>query len=339
MSQSSRLAVSVLIATHNRALKLRQTLEALLEQKTPSGLSWEVLVVDNGSTDGTLEVFRSMAMRAPGRLRYAFEPRLGKSQALNSGIKVARGGVVALTDDDVSPAPDWVATAATVLDAWKVDGAGGRILPRWEVEAPAWVLRNRRLLDSLAIMDFDKPAMLPVPAGTHPQIWGANMVYRRSALVALGGFDPKLGPVGRRRFCAEDTDIVRRMLEAGRAMAYDPALTVYHRVPRARLRRAYFRRVMWDMGEGEALSTTAPLRGRRILGIPIRHLIRLAESAVESGLHSIAHRAEAFNEQLNCIYTAGYMWGQHRRAMRERREGRPGRPGAPATAPAVRAHR
>jgi len=333
---SQGLALSVIVATHNRAAKLRLTLEALAEQETPSGLEWEVLVVDNGSTDLTLEEFRRAAMRTPGRFRYMFEPRLGKSRALNSGLKVARGGVIALTDDDVSPARDWVATAATVLDRWKVDGAGGRILPRWEVEAPAWLVRSRRLLDTLAIMDYDKPRMLPLPPGMHPQVWGANMVYRRSALVALDGFDPNLGPVGGRRFCSEDIDIVRRMLAAGFAMAYDPGLTVYHRVPRARLRRAYFRRAMWDMGEGDALAATTPPRGRCIHGVPIWLLAFLTKFAVESSLHTMARRPGAFDQVLNWTYHAGFAWGLFRHARIRRREGQ--RPGtAPATAPAIRA--
>jgi glycosyltransferase involved in cell wall biosynthesis len=113
-----------------------------------------------------------MAKQAPDRLRYAFEPRLGKSRALNAGIAAARGAVIALTDDDVSPADDWVATAATVLDQRGIDGAGGRILPRWEADPPSWLLGNPRLLDYLAIMDFDRPAMLPVPRGSYPQVWG-----------------------------------------------------------------------------------------------------------------------------------------------------------------------
>jgi len=108
------LAVTVLIATHNRAFRLRKTLEALLAQQTPAGLGWEILVADNGSTDDTLEVFRTMAMRAEGRLRYVFEPRLGKSRALNAGIAVARGVVIALTDDDVSP-PAQVGGRASIV--------------------------------------------------------------------------------------------------------------------------------------------------------------------------------------------------------------------------------
>ena len=322
------VAVTVIIATHNRASKLRETLEALLAQKAPDGLAWEILVVDNGSADGTLEVFRSLAMRAPGRFRYVSEPRLGKSRALNAGIAVARGAVIALTDDDVSPAADWVATAATVLDRWRADGAGGRILPRWESTAPSWVLGSNLLLDALAIMEFDTPVMLPVSRGSYPQVWGANMVYRRSALEALGGFNTRLGPVGDKRYCEEDVDIVQRMLEAGRAVAYDPALTVYHRVPRTRLRRAYFRRLMWQMGEGEALAAADPPSGSSVLGVPRWRLRVLARLIVQTGLRTIARRPGAFEDTLNCARAAGMTWGQVKRAAQERRFRGMAQPGA-----------
>ena len=313
------IAVTALIATHNRASRLRETLEALLAQQTPAGLGWEVLVADNGSTDGTLEVFRTMAMRAGGRLRYVSEPRLGKSRALNAGIAVARGAVIALTDDDVSPAVDWVATAAVVLDKWGVAGAGGRIRPRWEAEPPSWLLESPRLLDYLAIMEYDRPAMMPIPAGKYPQVWGANMVYRRAALQALGGFDVNLGPVGGRRFCNEDVDIVRRLLQSGRDVAYDPGLTVFHRIPRTRMRRAYFRRVMWDMGEGEARVAAEPPGGPRILGIPRWRIRFMARTAVHSTVRTLARRPGAFYEMLDCLYAAGVAWGQLKRTVRGRR--------------------
>ncbi len=316
------IAVTVIVATHNRAPQLCRTLEALIAQQTPEGLGWEVLVVDNRCSDGTLEVFRTMAMQAPGHLRYVFEPRVGKSRALNTGIAVARGAIIALTDDDVSPAVDWVATAAAVLDKRGVDGAGGRILPSWEVEPPSWLLGSRQLLDYLAIMDFDQPALLPTPPGRQPQVWGANMVFRREALVALGGFDPRLGPVGGRRFCAEDCDIVRRMIAAGRSVAYDPALTVFHRVPRARLKRAYFRRIMWDMGEGQALAAVDPPPGPLLAGVPRWRFRYVARLFARGAFRTIGRKPRAFEDALHCVREAGAIWGQMKRAVRDRRERR-----------------
>ncbi len=336
MSMNQHISVSVIVATHNRAARLRETLKALVEQKTPDSLGWEVVVVDNGSIDDTLEVFRTMAMQAPGRLRYVSEPRLGKSRALNAGLKVARGDVVAMTDDDVSPADDWVATSATVLDKWDAHGAGGRILPRWDAEPPKWLLENRRLLDALGIMDFDGFARLPIAAGCHPKVWGANMVYRRSALLALGGFDVALGPVGDRRYCDEDVDIVRRMLEAGRPVVYDPDLVVFHRIPRARLTRAYFRRVMWDKGEGHALAASDSPPSATLAGVPLwryRHLAQLVGSSLFS---VISRRAGAFDGVLDCTMAAGATWGQMKRARRERQHAGGGEHPRPANAVRVR---
>ncbi len=317
-SADGPITVSVIVPTHNRAPLLRETLDALLAQKTPAGLGWEILVVDNRSTDGTRALVRAAAVWASVRIRYVFAPRLGKSWALNTGIGAARGAVIALMDDDVSPASDWVATAAAVLDRWGADGAGGRILPRREAEPPAWLRESQRLRDHLAIMEHDAPTMLPVAGNRYPQVWGANMVFRRAALQALGGFDTMLGPVGRRRYCEEDCELVRRMLKAGRRIVYDPALTVFHRIPRARLRRAYFCRVEWDRSEGQALAADPPSEPK-LFGAPRWRYRYAARLLVRSAIGTVARRREAFDDVLDCAAEAGALWGHFRRAVRARR--------------------
>jgi hypothetical protein len=109
------------------------------------------------------------------------------------------------------------------------------------------------------------------------------------------------------------------MLQSGRAIAYDPGLTVFHRIPRARLRRAYFRQVMWDMGEGEALAAAEAPGGPRLLGIPRWRFRLMARLAVHSTVRTLARRPGAFDELLDCVHTAGVAWGQLKRAARERR--------------------
>jgi len=109
------------------------------------------------------------------------------------------------------------------------------------------------------------------------------------------------------------------MLQSGRAVAYDPGLAVFHRIPRARMRRAYFRRVMWDMGEGVARAAAAPPSGPRILGIPRWRIRFMARMAVHSSVRTLARRPGAFYEMLDCVYAAGVAWGQLKRTVRERR--------------------
>jgi hypothetical protein len=164
------------------------------------------------------------------------------------------------------------------------------------------------------------------------------MVVRREALQALGGFDVRFGPVGGRRYCEEDVDIVRRMLKAGRSIVYDPRLTVFHRIPRARMKRGYFRRVMWDMGEGRGLAAADTFPGPTLAGVP-RWLFRyMAGLFARSTIHTLCGRPGAFEDMLECLLVAGTAWGQMKRTLRERR-GAGGPERSSAADPVVRAPR
>src|SRR5690349_5231481 len=101
--------VSVCICTYNRCQTLRSALESVLGQEA-DGVRFEVIVVDNNSTDDTKQVVESFVRRGHSNLRYSFEGRQGLSHARNAGIAVARSPLVAFTDDDIRVAPDWVST-------------------------------------------------------------------------------------------------------------------------------------------------------------------------------------------------------------------------------------
>src|SRR5512141_1560320 len=128
---------SIVIATYKRAPDLRETL-ASLARLQPDG-PWEVIVVDNNSPDDTRTVVEEAARTFPVDLRYLFEREQGRSPALNAGIRAARGGIIATTDDDVRVPADWLNRAAEGLQRLGCDYVGGRVLPIWGGPRPAWL--------------------------------------------------------------------------------------------------------------------------------------------------------------------------------------------------------
>ena len=122
--------ISVVLATYNRASSLQVTLESLLALVSPAGLSWELLVVDNNSTDLTRLNVEKFAAIAKFPVRYVFERKQGRSAALNTGIVDARGEIVAFTDDDVILHRDWLVNLNRTFDEFDCAAVAGRVLPQ-----------------------------------------------------------------------------------------------------------------------------------------------------------------------------------------------------------------
>jgi glycosyltransferase involved in cell wall biosynthesis len=300
--------VSVVIATYNRDRLLEGTLNALAAQEVPGSLPWEVIVVDNNSSDTTAQVVAAFSKITATPVRYVFEPWQGVSRARNRGIQKARGSIIAFTDDDVLPAPDWIAQISAAIDRWGADGVGGRILPRWEVLPPRWLTENRHLLNCLAIMDVEQSRVLRYPLDTQPKVWGSNMAFRREVFERVGGFDPRRGAVGKRLFRGEETDLINRALESGLTIAYDAALTVFHRIGPDRMRKAYFRRLTFDDAEGEA-RVTPVAGGRALLGAPLwLYPAAFTDFWKWVGL-LLLRRPGAFDRQLGWLWSVGMIVG------------------------------
>jgi len=302
------MQISVVIATCNRAQRLEGALAALASQQIPDSLKWEIVVVDNNSRDSTADAVAAFCRTATVPVSYVFEPRQGLSHARNRGVREARGSILAFIDDDVVPAPDWVGQVAAAIDRWNADGVGGRILPRWESPPPVWLTESPRLLRLLAIMDFDGSGLLSLPLQRQPQVWGANMAFRRELFDRVGEFDPRLGVVGKKLFKGEETDLVHRALELGLKIAYDPALTVFHRIGPDRMRKAYFRRLVFERAQGGARVTTL-VGGLRFLGAPLSVYRRaLVEFGKWVGL-VLLRRSHAFDQELRWRGAIGTLAG------------------------------
>src|SRR5271165_7139360 len=121
------MKITVVLCTYNRAHSLSKALESVLASVLPSGLEWELLVVDNNSKDHTRATANEFCLRYPGRVRYFFEAQQGLSNARNAGIREARGEIIAFMDDDVTVAPNWLHELTSPFQSRECAGVGGRV--------------------------------------------------------------------------------------------------------------------------------------------------------------------------------------------------------------------
>jgi len=177
MTAPRPLSATVLICTYNRADLLREMLESL--RGVRSTRQWDVIVVDNNSTDHTRAVVEELAASFPVPLLYVFEPRQGKSHALNTGIDLSSASIIVFTDDDVRVGEGWLDAACRALDADdEIDYTGGPVRPIWGAPPPAWLdLQRSDLWGTLAILDYGPDPFVFEERRRVPL--GANMAVRR----------------------------------------------------------------------------------------------------------------------------------------------------------------
>ena len=297
--------LSVILPTFNRADSLKRALAALLRQ-TADPASYEIVVVDNNSTDGTAQM---VALLDDRRVRRIAEPQQGLSYARNAGLAAARADIVAFTDDDVEVAPDWIETIVRTLGRHPdIDGLGGRVLPAWEQGRPRWLTRDH--WGPLALQDhgdarrvFDRTA----PIG----LIGANVAFRRRVFDRVGTFSPAVQRVKDGIGSTEDHELLTRLYDAGGRMLYHPRLLVMARVPGDRCDRRYHRR--WHEGHGRfhALMKQPDMERARVtpFGVP-GHLLRAAARDVAAWARSViaADWDSAFLAELRLRFVKGFVW-------------------------------
>lgn len=271
--------ISVVVCTRNRAAQLEQFLTSMAALKVPAGLMWEVVVVDNGSTDNTAEVVEQFADRLP--VRRAFEPEAGLSNARNRGVAEARGAYICWTDDDVELDDGWLAAYAAAFKRHpEADLFGGRILPVLEDPTPEWFGRLAHrwpLTPLLAERNFgDQPQPLDFAAGRIP--WGANYAVRTS-VQRRHAYDPKLGVSPLQKRLGEEAEVIFRIMSAGGAGWWVPGATVHHIIPAKRQSLAYLREYYFASGETIAYLAHAYPQGHHMQGS------RAAGLARHSDLH------------------------------------------------------
>lgn len=229
------MKTSFVVCTRNRCRKLRVML-AKIEQITPPS-DWEMIVVNNGSTDDTEAVVKSFIRKTGLPLMLVNEPNPGSGRARNAGVQACSGEIVVCTDDDCYPAEDFLLRAAEIFQEEEVGFAGGRVLLYDPSDYPI-TIQERAEYARIRPGEF-------IPAGF---IHGANMAFRRSAFESVNGFDVRLG--AGTPFAAEDVDIMARISAKGWVGIYDPAMLVYHHHGRKTVAEARALDKFYDIGRG-----------------------------------------------------------------------------------------
>ena len=237
------MSVSVIVCTYNRAGVLFQCLNALANQSLGT-TTYEVLVVDNNSTDETAAVAKQFCGRFP-HFRYLFEARQGLASSRNAGLRQAAYDICAFTDDDAIVPPHWI---DGLVQAFEVAppgtvAVGGEIDPVWEAPRPAWL--DDELLKPLSA----RLGWSATPVTLKPDEWicEVNSAYLKAPLLKHGGFPEHLGRMGLNLLSGENA--VNILLAAdGGTFYFDPDILVRHMISSDRATMAWFRRRMYWQG-------------------------------------------------------------------------------------------
>ena len=298
---------SIIVCTYNRADSLRETLAALRAQQVPAERSWEVIVVDNNSRDGTRQVVQGVCQDWP-LLRYEFEGKQGLSHARNRGIGAARGEVLLFTDDDVLPEPDWMEVTLAGLDKYGADACGGYIEPIWETPPPAWL--TPRFYGFLALRT-DRTDDYPIDSPTKAP-YGANMAVRKAVFARVGLFDTGRGRSGKSLSSGEDGELFERIMDAGMKAVFLGKSRVHHKVEAFRCTKRYMRRWRYQTSRNLAVSTVIP-GGNRAFNIPLYLFPQLWRALWRALVGRLTQPAdEAFHREIIVAHFLGTMKGLYR---------------------------
>jgi glycosyltransferase involved in cell wall biosynthesis len=207
--------ISVVVCTKDRAKYLPQMLQSLQHLKAP-GILWEVVFVDNGSSDATAQILKNFCDDSSMPARVLQEPEQGLSAARNTGWKAATGTIISFTDDDCYPNENWLVAINQAFQDSKADYVGGRVLLFDSCDAPVTI----QTLEETIVF----PKNSYIESG---YIMGANFSCKKEMLDATGGFDKRLG-AGTSLRSGEDTDLLIRASLSGFGGFYEPSIIVYH---------------------------------------------------------------------------------------------------------------
>ncbi|WP_414754307.1 glycosyltransferase [Anabaena sp. CCY 9910] len=291
--------ISAIICTHNRDTYLGAAIDSLLVQDFAG--EFEVVVIDNGSSDRTREVVEQRT--GDPRLKYVFEPTIGLSVARNTGAKFASAEILAYLDDDAVASTRWLQVLYTAYQNYpQLAIAGGKVTLLWppDTQPPRWL--SPGLAGNLGAYDLGDKVIYIQQPGLTPR--GLNYSIRRTFLEEIGGFDPQLGRIGKNLLSNEELQMTELALTGGWQVAYLPEALVAHNVAPERLNRSWFLNRGWWQGISECYREQ--LSGKAGVGQLSRGGERLARGLYKA-FRYFSNPAERFDNLVYAYGQIGYL--------------------------------
>jgi GT2 family glycosyltransferase/glycosyltransferase involved in cell wall biosynthesis len=306
---------SVILCTYNRCYLVLAALASLREQTLPYG-QFEVIVVDNGSNDGTLEAVRSYVSAGMQEEKGVedvwqgqclWEPQNGLAYARKTGLLAAKGEVAVFLHDDALADPHWLEHLLTAYEETGADAIGGRVEIDWGVARPYWF--SEELLETLG---YFAPSRVRMQLEGSTSFNGCNFSVKIEALRAIGYFSPLLSKSPNMPLSTEMDDLCYRLRDAGYSLWYEPEAMVVHRAPAVRLTRSFFvGRAYWQGRSEVLLEYAQPVHNEPSMKL-LAILPELRELAYLALLHrpllSLAGRST--NERLLAAMEQARNWGR-----------------------------
>lgn len=228
-----QIDISVNVCTYNRAEMLRGALESLICQKTDGNFSYEIVVIDNASTDDTKAVVEQVSKNSPVPIRYIFEENKPVAQARNRGVKESQGAWIAFFDDDQLAESDWLYELYDMASETGANCTGGPCLLRLKEQE-----LNRLIPTLRAIYGYGNKGNKKRRCNRNTVPGTGNALVKRTVFDIVGNFDITM------EYSGEDTDFFQRVLRAGFEIWFTPKAKIYHIVPSYRLKDDYF---LWTL--------------------------------------------------------------------------------------------
>jgi glycosyltransferase involved in cell wall biosynthesis len=306
--------ISIVICTYNRVNNLKECFDCLASQEISNPFSWEVLLVDNNSSDHTRQFTENYAAQEHFKLSYTFEAKQGLSHARNQGINVSNGAILVFIDDDIRVSKNWLQSIVDAFTTQNCDAVGGRIHIKSLTKLPKWITPD--MYGFLGYQDFGDESR---PMDGYKEFpFGGNMAIKRAVFEKIGVFDRNMGRKGtglkkEELFKGEETDFFHRMADVGGRFYYQPEALVLHNILAHQLKPKFFLTLHNNAGLLDARKDSIAY-SRALLGIPlfiypqfIRAIGKYIKLCITKGPNS------SFRQLMTVNYFLGLMEGYYKK--------------------------